>query len=137
MDPFHSTSFRVGLPQRVFRFYLISSSANHGICAVNFQRRALLKITHHTRNGCSVSVVTKTRNDIKWSKMTYNDLKWIKNDLKWPSSFTFYNITNSLLYPLHGFLFYLLRDNAHITINFNNWSRELWTTSTMDNNKWR
>ena len=27
------------------------------------------------------------------------------------------NITISLLYPLHGFLFYLLRDNAHITIN--------------------
>ena len=31
------------------RFYLISSSANHGIRAVNFQRRELLKITHHTR----------------------------------------------------------------------------------------
>ena len=37
------------------RFSLILSSANHGIHVVNFQQRALLKITHHTRNGCSLS----------------------------------------------------------------------------------
>ena len=33
--------------KRCLRFYLISSCENHGIRAVNFQRRELLEIAHH------------------------------------------------------------------------------------------
>ena len=52
-----------------------------------------------------------------------------------------YNITNSPLHPLHGFLFYLLRDNAHINIlqltlitGLENYEqREPWTTTNEDN----
>ena len=49
-DPFRSTSFRVGLLQRMSLF-LSNFIDRLQILVVNFQRLQLLQIAHHMRNG--------------------------------------------------------------------------------------
>ena len=44
-------------------------------------------------------VLTKTRNDLKWPEMTYNDLQWARNDLKQPT--TTYNKQETTWNNLH------------------------------------
>ena len=82
----------------------------------------LVTACHHTG-----TVVTKTRNDQKWPKMTFEFfIQWsfiISQILYFISTLTpYFCLYLFILYfsqPLHGFLFYLLRDNAHITTSNN------------------